>query len=134
MGLHLGTSRAELVWAILEGLVFTEYDVLEAASVATEIVPDRVVITGGGSRNPTWNAIRRSVFGIPVDVATSDPVRGAALLAYMGSTETSMDGIPGELLTEREQVPTRVIVMPERRKRYEKAKQAVLGFCEETHL
>ncbi len=130
LGLGLGTTRSELARSVLEGIAMAERDVMLAASKATATVPSRVVLTGGGAHNATWNEVRQAILDRPVVVAESDPVLGAALLAYLGTTGADLEDIPEHFLTKRRGIGgTSGVGFSERGALYERGKMAVFAYA-----
>ncbi|MDO4559239.1 MAG: xylulokinase [Planctomycetia bacterium] len=86
VGLTLAHGRAEMVRAILEGVVCSLRDSLE---IFEELgVPvTQIRASGGGSRSPFWRQIQADCFGRPVVTVHTDegPAFGAALLASVGA-------------------------------------------------
>lgn len=85
VGLSMGTKRADLVRAILEGTAYGLAHNLEGLS-ALGIRPEVLRSIGGGSRGRTWTQIKADVTGLPVEVPADSagaPV-GVALLAASG--------------------------------------------------
>ena len=81
-GVHLSTTGSDLVVAAMEGVALAlGADI--AALVGRGIPIQRVLSTGGGSRNPTWLQIKADVLGLPVQrpVGGSGAAHGAAFLA-----------------------------------------------------
>lgn len=85
VGLTARHSSGDLVRAVMEGVTFACRDAL-AALEATGAAPNRIVMAGGGARNPLWRQIVADVFNLPVHgLATTDQAAmGAALLAMTG--------------------------------------------------
>jgi len=86
LGLKLGTGRAELYRATLEGLSFQLRQALEILTASTGERPEAIRVVGGGSRNGLWNQIRADVTHLPIRVTshTEATVLGAALVAFVG--------------------------------------------------
>jgi xylulokinase len=85
-GLSLAHGRDDLLRAALEGVAFllrSSLDDLRRADGRAE----RVVIAGGGSRDPAWRQLLADVFGVPLFAAgsTSLSARGATLIAGMAA-------------------------------------------------
>ncbi|MBS1253563.1 MAG: Xylulose kinase [Anaerolineales bacterium] len=85
LGLTLRHGQAELVRAVMEGVVLACFD---AFSVLAELgaAPARIVLAGGGAQSRLWQQIVADVFGLPVqrlEVAEQSAV-GAALMAGAG--------------------------------------------------
>ena len=88
LNLEIHATRHQLGDAVLEGVVAAERDVFEAVEVATGIDCSRILVTGGGAKVGRMNGWRATIFGRRVFEASSDPVLGAALLAYWGMHAT----------------------------------------------
>lgn len=85
LGLTTEHGRAEMVRAVMEGVVLACYDVLTVLKeVGTR--PEYVVLAGGGARSTLWRQIVANVFNLPVRaLATGEQAAvGAALLAGSG--------------------------------------------------
>ena len=84
-GLSLGTPKAALVRAILEGTVFALCHNLEVARRAG-IQLNELRSVGGGSRSALWNQIKADVLGLPVQLpqAPMGAAFGDAVLAGLG--------------------------------------------------
>ncbi len=84
IGMTMGTTRADITQAVLEGVSFAIRDSLEAARRLGLQIP-RSSICGGGSRSPLWKKILANVLGIPLDLAATEqgPGYGAAILAMV---------------------------------------------------
>jgi len=82
LGLGLGSTRADVARAFMEGVALELRGVLEEMRRLGVDVRE-VTLTGGGSRSPLWNGIHADVHGVPVaTVATADPTAlGAAICA-----------------------------------------------------
>jgi xylulokinase len=85
LGLTLSHGQAELVRAVMEGVVFSLY---EAYLVLLEVgvVPERIILAGGGARSRLWGQMVADMFGLPVMrlLVTEQSALGAALLAGTG--------------------------------------------------
>jgi xylulokinase len=81
--LHVGmdTTREALATAVLEGIAWSERDVLMAVEETIAQNVQKVVVTGGGARMPILNRWRAAVFHQPLELCETEPVLGAALLA-----------------------------------------------------
>ena len=87
VGLRLGHSLGDLVKAVLEGTAF-EVELMRRQAEALTAAPiQRLVVTGGGVRNPRWLQIKADVSGCPYSLAqTSEAVLlGAALIGGIGA-------------------------------------------------
>jgi xylulokinase len=85
-GLGRDHTRAHLVRAVLEGVVFALRDGLEVFR-ELGIAPAEVRVVGGGARSLLWRQIQRDVMALPVRTSAADhgAAYGAALLAAMGA-------------------------------------------------
>lgn len=86
LGLTLGTSRAQIYRAALEGLSYQLKLAINALTRSTGFQVDAVRVVGGGSKNRLWNQLRADVTGIPilVNAIKEATVFGAALTAFKG--------------------------------------------------
>ncbi|MFH1086680.1 MAG: FGGY family carbohydrate kinase, partial [Chloroflexota bacterium] len=76
-GLSLGTTRADLARAVLEGAAYAMRHNLELIAGYGGLAVRRVVAVGGGARNALWRQIKADVWGVELAVS---PVREAAAL------------------------------------------------------
>ncbi|MBM7790469.1 xylulokinase [Tenggerimyces flavus] len=85
VGLSMGTRRADLVRAILEGTAYgLAHNLAELSKLG--INPEVLRSIGGGSRGRTWTQIKADVTGLPVEVpahSAGAPV-GVAMVAASG--------------------------------------------------
>ncbi len=85
VGLSLAHSRAHLTRAVLEGVAFALRD---SVSILQELgmLPNRLLLTGGGARNPFIRRLQSEIYGLPVSTVNREegPAYGAALLAAVG--------------------------------------------------
>lgn len=82
-GLHAGTTRADLLRALFEGVAFALRDGLDALRSAGHRI-EGALLAGGGSTSPAWQHLLADTLAIPLTPhdATDASVRGAALLAW----------------------------------------------------
>jgi xylulokinase len=83
-GMTMGTTRADMIQAVYEGVAFALRDSVEVArSLGIAIPKSRVC--GGGSRSPLWRTILANVLGIPLETVKTEqgPGYGAAMLAMV---------------------------------------------------
>lgn len=89
IGLSLRHSRAHMIRAIMEGVVFS---LCESLDIFRELgLPvDRIVCSGGGSRSPLWRQIQADVFGMPVEWRRGDEhsAIGAAVVAGLATGQS----------------------------------------------
>ncbi|KPL52727.1 carbohydrate kinase [Prosthecomicrobium hirschii] len=89
-GAFLGLDRrhgpADLAWALLEGVAFTNRMVLERAEAAAGRPVVEVRFGGGGAGSRVWAAIKADILGRPVVTAgTREPgLLGAAIAVWTG--------------------------------------------------
>ncbi len=84
-GLDFRHQRGHLVRAVLEGITFSIYRVLERIQDMLALQFDEVRVTGGLTSSTTWLQIAADVFGYPIAVpdTTEGSARGAAILALL---------------------------------------------------
>jgi sugar (pentulose or hexulose) kinase len=79
-------DRVRFLQGLLEGMARIEAEGYALLSKLGAPAPTRVVTTGGGSVNSTWEAIRHRALGVPVRAAThQEAAYGSALLALRGA-------------------------------------------------
>jgi xylulokinase len=86
VGLSNFAQRGDMLRAIIEGLDYQVLDIVTALKNGLGIVPDRLVVVGGATRNPFWMQNKADIAGLPIDVPEveeSTPL-GAAILAGIG--------------------------------------------------
>lgn len=78
-GLRASTTKADLARAVMEG---TGYSLRHCLSASGAPAPERVVLTGGGARNPLWCQIVADILGVQILANASEDhgLWGAALL------------------------------------------------------
>ena len=86
LGLSLAHSRAHVTRAVVEGVCFALRD---SVTILQElgVVPNHMLLTGGGARVPFLRRMQADVFGLPVCTVDREegPAYGAALLAAVGA-------------------------------------------------
>jgi xylulokinase len=84
VGLGLGTTRGEVLGALLEGVTYEirlNIEILGKLGIAV----DRSSITGGSTKSAKWVQLKADVLGIPLKISDmSAAAKGAALLAGKG--------------------------------------------------
>jgi sugar (pentulose or hexulose) kinase len=85
IGLTIRHGKAELVRAVLEGVVYSLYEKY-LMLVENGATPERIILAGGGARSTLWAQIVADVFGLPVErlLVEEQSAFGAALLAGAG--------------------------------------------------
>ncbi|UCC65168.1 MAG: hypothetical protein JSV36_09100 [Anaerolineae bacterium] len=116
LGLTIGTAKADLAKAILEGLTFelrVNLDLLQEGGVRI----DELRAIGGGARSDLWLQLKADITGVPVVVPriTEAACWGAALLAGVGAGcfASAAEAAEGALHLERRFEPD-----PKRTARY----------------
>jgi xylulokinase len=86
LGLSLAHTRAHLTRAVLEGVCFALKDSVEIMR-ELGLAPARLLLTGGGAKNPVLRQLMADVFGVKVATVNREegPAYGAALLAAVGA-------------------------------------------------
>lgn len=118
LGLHMDTSRSDLVQAVLEGVAFAIRDSVEVArSLGLHI--DKSTICGGGAKSALWCSIFANVLNIPLEIPQTEegPGYGAAMLAMVGCGRYSSVQECAEKLVF---VKEKIVPKPEIAARYEK--------------
>lgn len=85
VGMNMGTSRADMTQAVLEGVAFAIRDSFEITK-SLGVHVERIRIAGGGAKSPLWCKIIGNVLNVKVDKSNSEegPAFGAAILAAVG--------------------------------------------------
>jgi len=87
-GMTPGTTRADMLRAVLEGVAFSFADA-RASLAAAGLAPSAAGLTGGGAKSRLWAEILASVLGIPLTRyagGEAGPAFGAARLARLAVT------------------------------------------------
>ncbi|HSV74598.1 MAG TPA: FGGY family carbohydrate kinase [Chthonomonadales bacterium] len=86
LGMSLGTSKAQMARAVLEGITFEMRDILEAEAKAG-IKVETVRLTGGAAKSPFWCQLMADAFGKPIEILQTSETGclGAALYAGIGA-------------------------------------------------
>jgi len=86
LGLSLAHSRAHMTRAVLEGVCFALRD---SVTILQELglMPNYLLLTGGGAKNPLIRQLQADIFGLPVTTVNREEggAYGAALLAAVGA-------------------------------------------------
>lgn len=85
-GVTVRHTRAHLIRAIMEGVVFAMRDCLEIFQ-QLQVTPEKIFAGGGGALNPLWRQIQADILGLPlVTIRTPEKsATGAAMLAGIGT-------------------------------------------------
>lgn len=86
IGMTLGTTRAEIARAVMEGICYEMRDILEAQKKAG-IELKAIRLTGGATKSPLWNQMQADIYQVPVYVVQTSETGalGAALYAGVGA-------------------------------------------------
>lgn len=90
-GLHPGTTRGMLGYAVMEGVAFQFADCV-AAQLSVGVLPNRFSVVGGGSRSALWTRLLAAALDHPVELPPGAHVSGpagAARLAAVASGGTT---------------------------------------------
>lgn len=101
LGLGEGDGRATLCYSVLEGVVFSLYDIYEHMGRPPL---GEITVTGGGARNRLMNTLKASLFGVPVRVAGRaawGSAAGAAVMAGAPVPRPTGVVLPDEGLGQR---------------------------------
>jgi xylulokinase len=82
LGFTLGTTQAQVVKALLEGTCFELRRMLEGMEALIAKRFDRIILTGGHTKNPVWSQLKADVLGRTLEVpeVSEATLLGAALL------------------------------------------------------
>ena len=101
IGLHPYTERRQMTLAVMEGVAFALRDCMEVARTGG-IDVSKAKLCGGGARSPLWRKVFANVFGVPMQIPTTEegPSYGGAILAMVAcgaypSVESATDKITG---------------------------------------
>ena len=85
IGMSMDTTRADMVQAVLEGVMFGLRDSFENAKALGNDIKS-ASICGGGAKSPLWRKIAANILGIPIHTVENDegPSLGGAILAAVG--------------------------------------------------
>ncbi len=85
-GLSLGTTRADMARAVMEGVTFSLKQVVEL--MAAQVRPEKVYLSGGGASSELWKQMAADIFELPVytmSAAKEGGAYGAVLAAGVGA-------------------------------------------------
>ena len=82
LGLRSGHTKTDLVRATLEGVAYSLYNIYDALTQNGGAI-NKIVVGGGGAKTLVWPQLIANVFGMPVQISTSDEpaLMGSAALA-----------------------------------------------------
>ena len=123
VGLRTGTTRGEILKAIMESVTFYFVETMDLLK-AMDIDTSEFVATGGGAKSDRWLQIKADVFGVPFvrPAITECGVVGAAILAGLatGVFRTAAEGVARFVRRDRvfEPDPARHAVYQQRARAY----------------
>jgi xylulokinase len=84
-GFTLGTTKAEVARAVMEGVTLEMRDIVEAQRRAG-VELSSINLTGGGTKSPMWNQMQADMYKVPVHVLQTPETGalGAAMYAGVG--------------------------------------------------
>jgi len=87
IGMTLGSTKAELTRAAMEGICFEMREMLEALNAAGFSGFETLRVTGGAARSDLWNEIQANVYGCAVETVEEPEATalGAAMIATVGA-------------------------------------------------
>jgi xylulokinase len=88
-------DKADLAYAVLEGVAFQFYDGMQA-QLSVGVPIDDITAVGGGTRSAFWTALLATLFDRPITVPTDGSIAaclGAARLARAATTPTDRNAI-----------------------------------------
>ena len=123
-GLSLGTTRADMARAVMEGVTFSLKQVVELMSAS--IKPEKIYLSGGGASSEVWKQMAADIFELPVytmSAAKEGGAYGAVLVAGVGAGiwKDLNDAIKVLKEDEKYYTPNPALI-PAYRKAYEKYK------------
>jgi len=86
VGMHLGTSREDMILSILEGVAFAirdNFEVIKEQNIDITLS----TLCGGGAKSPLWQKIIANVLNIEIAIPETEegPGMGSAMLAMVGN-------------------------------------------------
>lgn len=106
--LSLGTGRAQLLRAVLEGVAYNTRWILDPVERMAGARAEPIRVGGGGGRSPLWCQILADVLQRTVEVI-ADPEyatsRGAAMLGAVGTGHLRVEALSGSVPMLRRHVP-----------------------------
>lgn len=85
-GLSAAHTRRDMTRAVMEGVSYSLLDCMEIIK-NMGIIPQNVMVSGGGGKSPLWRQMQADMFACPVTTNKSSegPALGAALIAGVGA-------------------------------------------------
>ena len=119
VGMSLGTTKADVARAVLEGICFEMRDILEAQKAAG-IEVTSIRLTGGAAKSPMWCQMLADIFQKPIELLHTSETGclGAALYAGIG---IGLYKSPEDAVERAVQVTKRYEPNPDNAAAYDKA-------------
>lgn len=86
-GLHPGTTRGMLGYAVMEGVAFQFADCV-AAQKSVGVAPERFAVVGGGSRSVLWTRLLATALDQPVNLPPGAHISGPSGAARLAAVAT----------------------------------------------
>ena len=83
-GLHPGTTRGMLGYAVMEGVAF-QFATCVAAQKSVGVMPARFAMVGGGSRSPVWARLLATALNEPLNLPPGAHISGPAGAARLAA-------------------------------------------------
>lgn len=85
IGMSLGTKKADMARAVMEGISFEVYDIINA-ELEAGIKINSIRLTGGAAKSPMWCQMLADIFKLPIQLLSAGETGclGAALYAGIG--------------------------------------------------
>ena len=102
VNISLGSRRADMARAVIEGVAMNAAWLLPHFSALAEQQYAEVGFGGGGAGSALWGQTLADCFGVPVrrlDNSTTTNAHGAALVALVGAGEVQLADVPSMLTT-----------------------------------
>lgn len=71
VGLHLGTTREDMVRSVMEGIAFNLKLSLLHLRESVDVA-EKIMFCGGGSKSPFWMQMFADIFGMPIEKTNID--------------------------------------------------------------
>ena len=129
LNIDMQTTPEQLGVSVLQGVVMADRDVMEVVQKLMGESCTRLVVTGGGANIQSLNAWRSALFNLPLFPMSTDPVWGAALLAYWGQHPQDFPHSPLILPWPAPVDHKLKVSQSSRYERYAQAKETVLRYA-----
>jgi len=106
LGLNLGTTRAHLARAVMEGVAYSLNQCREICG-GLGLQAEDLIASGGGARSPLWLQIQADVYGCPLRTTVTEEQAGigaACAAGVAGGVFSSLEEACGSMVHYRDQV------------------------------